>query len=127
MTEHLFKLKKDGKTVGYMQLQKQHKPSEYLGLLWRFSSDGNTRWTGQKARWPIFDTAHSFIIKDKNGKDVFADDKIKGFLEDSTDEIKGEVTLYEKTGAYRIKTGSSLKPRMLFVYDIELIEEKKDI
>lgn len=74
---HLFKLKKDGKTVGYLELYQ----------------DGNLRLEYNKASCPWVHTGwpshlrkflneekvtsiHPFVCKDKNKKDVFADDKV---------------------------------------------------
>ncbi len=54
MIEHLFKLKKDGKTVGYLCIKD--------GCI----STCSDPW----------DTAHPFVTKDKNGNDVFEGDKM---------------------------------------------------
>lgn len=117
-TKHLFKLKKDGKTVGYMQLQKHNKPNEHIGFLWRYSRDCKHRWTGQKARWPIFNSAHPFVTKDKNGKDVFAGDKVKAgnwYFE----------VIWQKYG-YGLKGKKSGWWRQFHEFEgIELIEEEQ--
>ena len=69
MTEHLFKLTKYGKTVGYMKIVGgavlyKHPPAEKWANAW-------LEW---KTAIICFDTAHPFVTKDKNGKDVFARD-----------------------------------------------------
>lgn len=73
--EHLYKLKKDGKTVGYCKLIKYRDPLDSIRrwVGWGYSKDGK-KW-GQ--RQTTFDTAHPFVTKDKNGKDVFAGDSVR--------------------------------------------------
>lgn len=128
MTEHLFKLKNKGKTVGYMQLQKQHPPNDYLSLLWRYSSDGKTKWTGQRARWPSFDSAHPFATQDKHGKDVFAGDKViyqppdlDELCEDEKEELEASVVggffVFDIEGTDFVKASK--------FGDIELIEDNE--
>ncbi len=72
--EHLFKLKKDGKTVGYLKIDKDL-------VCWRhttLSAALNKTWhTVHNSVRIDFDTAHCFVTKDKNGKDMFADDSVK--------------------------------------------------
>lgn len=69
--EHLFKLKKDGKCVGYLRIKDGKvwwKYTEYekaVALCWYNVGVGKTI---------KFDTAHQFVTKGKNGKDVFIDD-----------------------------------------------------
>jgi hypothetical protein len=70
--EHKFKLKKDGKTVGYLEI---------------FAEDGEVVFRKDLIDdmdcdiWEQgicdFDTAHPFVTKDKNGKDIFAGDSLK--------------------------------------------------
>lgn len=74
MNEYLFKLKKDGETVGYLKIDR--------GLVcWRhttLSAAINKTWhTVHNSVRIDFDTAHPFVTKDKNGKDVFANDKVQ--------------------------------------------------
>lgn len=68
---HLFKLKKDGKTVGYLKFAERAKGilfSPLLDGIWVPYDKGNPAM--------VFDIAHLFVCKDKNGKDVFADDEV---------------------------------------------------
>ena len=78
MTKHLFKLKEDGKTVGLIEL--------YQNGNLRLQYDGTScPWT--HICWPQHlskfleekkvTSTHPFVCKDKNGKDVFAGDRIK--------------------------------------------------
>ena len=67
MTEHLFKLMKDGKAVGYLRLKDgwtQFHSTNFEKDQWYYPC--GFKWT----------SAHSFVTKDKNGKDVFADDEV---------------------------------------------------
>lgn len=91
MNERLFKLKKKGKTVGYLiitegaiyiQYAEKGKPSGgYFGILRGF---------------PVFDSIHPFVTKDKNGKDVFAGDKIKAIISDiSSSFLTGKIVPHE--------------------------------
>jgi hypothetical protein len=73
MNEHLFKLKKDGKTVGYLRLNDK--------IWWKINrswieidpQEGCSEFFEDDNGW---DTAHPFVTKDKNGKDVFARDEV---------------------------------------------------
>ena len=63
MNEQLFKLKKNGETVGYLKLAKGWTQFQSLGRNdWYYPCDF------------AWHTAHPFVTHDKNGKDVFADD-----------------------------------------------------
>ncbi|KKL61790.1 hypothetical protein LCGC14_2191730, partial [marine sediment metagenome] len=79
--KHLFKLKKDGKTVGYLNISKICMLMGSIdGLDWRYITNQNPAGDLQLSnnQWiHFFDTAHPFVTKDKNGKDVFAGDKAK--------------------------------------------------
>jgi len=86
----LLKIKYQGISVGYLELQTYHPPDESLGLLWRYSKDMK-EWTGFKNEWPHFDQALLYITDDKNGEPVFEGDKIKGIHITSKEEIHGEV------------------------------------
>ena len=80
---NLFKLKRDGKTAGYLLLEngfllastnsknyfyvQEQTPTGSL-LIYPYSND---------PFWIDYDSEHPFVCKDKNGNDVFADDGIK--------------------------------------------------
>ena len=67
--KNLFKLKKDGKTVGYLELFVR-TPYGYPVLWFR-----NKEWhSGNNVQ---ADSVHPFVTKDKNGKDVFAGDTVR--------------------------------------------------
>jgi len=87
--EHLFKLKKDGKTVGYLKFEKVgFSIAIYLTQtdldiwypLWKMHYEGSSHSyefiVGKKSIYIIFDSIHPFVTKDKNGMDVFADDLV---------------------------------------------------
>jgi len=50
-----YRLLKDGKVVGYMELQP--KCCESSDLIWRYSENGKTGWDGQPRRRPNFNKA----------------------------------------------------------------------
>jgi hypothetical protein len=75
MTEHLFKLKRAGKTVGYLELRIK-TPHGYPVLWFRNLGrlDEGREWhSGNNIQ---ADSIHLFVTKDKNGKDVFAGDEV---------------------------------------------------
>lgn len=117
MNEPLFKLKKDGKTVGYCKLLKYRDPLDSVRHWrgWGYSKNGKN-WEQQII---TFDTAHPFVTKDKNGKDVFAGDKVKA------GSWEFEV-IWQKYG-YGLKGIKHGWWRQFNEFeDIELIEEKED-
>lgn len=70
---HLFKLKKDGKDVGRLRITcnaVMYKNKNTYGE-WLFTHSATN------LEEPSFDTAHPFVCKDKNGKDMFVEDKIR--------------------------------------------------
>ncbi len=76
MNEHRFKLKKDGKTVGYLKYDK-YRPdcNGDLDVYGKFIGDGDDKWC--EGVTPEFDAMYPFVTKDKNGNDVFAGDSVK--------------------------------------------------
>lgn len=128
MNENLFKLKKDGKTVGYVQLW------HWGGLL--YSKDTRFYPNTNKTRLPReIDgeglTFHSFVTKDKNGKDVFAGDLIKGIISDvSSKSLIGKIVAKESPLScwmfkWKFEGKEYLAPAP-DLQDIELIEDKDD-
>ena len=98
MTENRFKLKKDGKAVGYERYVYCDQREDYLkgkSLVPQHSKDGNNweylyAWelkTSPKGYWfdaqldiDVYiehDEKCCFVTKDKNGKDVFAGDTVR--------------------------------------------------
>lgn len=71
--EHLFQLKKDGKTVGYLKID----PKSRFGILWQKLNDVWVSTIDCPDLYFKFDSAHLFVCKDKFGKDVFADNWLR--------------------------------------------------
>jgi len=131
MNDYLFKLKKDGKKVGYLKIV---GAQFFYGLsLVNFQS------------WPIdiFKRViktpnlrslsnHPFVTKDTNGRKVFADDNIKAlyFWPDAKDPqtITGKVEWRDETFNWVLyHTPNTPEFAELWqLYDIELIEDKPD-
>lgn len=109
---HLFKLKKGEKTVGYLKIK------------------GNTYYRQAKGRWSCwrldFDTAHPFVCKDKNDKDVFMNSPITALCPDmSSERIKGCIVPNQNPlGCLMFKWSDGLYPAP-DLKDIELLEEKE--
>ena len=74
---NLFKLKKDSKTVGYLDLAgvqypyPDHKPM-FCGV--RFQKIGEKNWGKHEFEW---DEALPYVTDDKNGEKVFAGDRVR--------------------------------------------------
>ena len=119
--EHLFKLKKDGKTVGYCKLIKYRDPldSSRHWVGWGYSKNGKN-W-GQHII--SFDIVLPFVTKDKNGKDVFAGDKMQ-----SKDRLrKYEVVLNERQCNWFLRgLSTSWAVNEPTWKDYELIEDKEN-
>lgn len=125
MNEHLFKLKNDEKkTVGYLLLK--------CGAIFWKSRYECDEWTCNQEFAFEWATAHPFVTKDKNGKDVFADDKIKGlyFWPDAKkpQTITGKVGWRDETLNWVLyHTPNTPECADLWqLQNIELIEEKED-
>ena len=97
MIDYLFKLKKDGKTVGYLML---------MGAEARYGFDSDEcvythnifemqlckEYQDSYQSFLSVLIAHPFVTKDKNGKDVFAGDKVKTVIPDvSSDSLVGTI------------------------------------
>lgn len=137
--EHLFKLKKDGKTIGYEQSILQELLSD---TKWAYKAmitqqrlpDG--KWfdvlIGASYMKPILhDEKCPFVTKDKNGKDVFAGDKIKALyfsLEDfPPQEMMGKLDWRDETLNW-VLYHTPNTPECVDVWKlikIELIEEEQ--
>ncbi len=127
MNEHLFKLKEGGKVVGYLKIDR--------GLVcWKtttLSAALNETWhTVHNSARIDFDTAHPFVTKDKNGKDVFAGDMVSFVLAEGfgvTGRYIGIVYYCEKRLAFCVNALPAWDVRIKYnCSDIELIEDKKD-
>jgi hypothetical protein len=78
--------------------------------------------------WFDYDTAHPFVTKDKNGKDVFDGDRIRGFCVLWKRGVEGEVNWDELTFTYCVPDTITPKGKMAIrmLSDIELIEDKEN-
>jgi len=120
MNEHLFKIKKDGKTAGYCEW------TEDWG--WKYFND-----FAPENKFTYFTvaqtglTAHPFVTKDKNGKDVFEDDEIKGInpclIKDHP--VKG-IVFYDKIELCWFIETESESITLSNIDDIELIKDEED-
>ncbi len=82
MNEHRFKLKKDGKTVGYMQISEEVDTLSTTDPMAVFIKKVNGEWRTYEfdsiRHYKVtFNSVHPFVTKDKNGKDVFAGDSVR--------------------------------------------------
>ncbi len=131
MTEHRFKLKKDGKTVGYMQISEEVDTLSTSDPMAVFIKKVNGEWRTYefdsiRHYKVIFNSIHPFVTKDENGKDVFAGDKAYGkvWMEDlPVHRIVGEVIYYNC--GYCIQTPTTYY-HLNDLKDIELIEDIED-
>jgi len=122
MNEHLFKLKKDGKTVGY-----------YRFVIYRDDCDMELQYSKDGKLWNSgdmidFNSIHPFVTKDKNGKNVFHADYILANYRGKKEEAR----IYWDASAFRFfwvfgeKPEQNLKfPMSVDWKDIELIEDKE--
>lgn len=121
MSNHLFKLKKDGKCVGYLELRIR-TPYGYPVLWFRNLSrlDEGREWhSGNNVQ---ADSIHPFVTKDKHGKDVFADDPV--WFHWKGKKTKGKII---KEGLFWKYESVEKHSRTLCKFDIahiELIEGK---
>ena len=130
MNEYLFKLKKDGKAVGYieiyqngnirLQYDKCSCPWSHIG--WKFHL---RKFLDKKSVTSI----HPFVTKDKHGKDVFAGDKViyrppdlDELCQDEEEQLEASVV-----GGFLVFDieGTDFVEASKFG-DIELIEGKED-
>lgn len=74
---HLFKLKKDGKTVGYLKIDRclPNNPNRKELIVFSSSVDEATHWFENEPQFE-YDEVCPFVTKDKNGKEVFDGDKV---------------------------------------------------
>lgn len=124
---NLFKLKKDGKTVGYLELLVR-TPYGYPVLWFRDLGrlDEGREWhSGNNVQ---ADSIHPFVTKSKDGKDVFADDEIKAVILDvSSKPLIGRIIPNENSLScwmfkYKFEGKEYLAPAP-DLKDIELIED----
>ena len=126
MTKHLFKLKKDGKTVGYLRFAKYSDG----GLRIQLSLD-NFNWDDDPDLID-YDSAHLFVTKDKNGKDVFAEDfcRIGDPFGGIGSTVEGYVRWTDAELTWRIewndRRGDTISMLVSAITDIELIEDEDD-
>jgi len=116
---YLFKLTKDGKTVGYLRIKEGKVWWQYT----EYDKLVNACWYEVRTGKPIdFDTAHPFVCKDKNDKDVFGGDKVESMGGNrclvAWHEVHQQWCLWHIEGDYYFGALTSNE-------DVELIEESK--
>lgn len=124
--EHLYELKKDGKTVGYCEW------TEDWG--WKYYNDLESENKFTHFMVPqIGLTVHPFVTKDKNGKDVFAGDKVnyvgnKAIIKQNDGDFGYHLEFMDLPAMESIKTGRKVTNNLYreMCKDIELIEDKED-
>lgn len=129
MNEHLFKLKKDGKTVGYLLIEDGFLMVSENGInyysAYEQSPAGGLKICQEGNIFSLidFDTSHPFVCKDKNGKDVFVGDRVRRingepcFIEWYAEECR--YVLHNNQNYYDIDV-------LELEQGIELIEEKEN-
>ena len=136
MNEHLFKLKKDSKTVGYSHI------NNYGQLMFRFPDEAdwwciNIFWSKMIDRYgfgicPC--SYHPFVTKDKTGKDVFKGDEVLVY-KGKKNIGEGYVDFNERFLWWVVNNSNQDNDRespqdwsqlSLCDVDIELIEDKND-
>ena len=134
--KHLFKLKKDGKVVGYLELKggipspetAAEKPlTAIAGLIWYTAGKTLMAWRDIELQW---DTAHLLVTKGKNGKDVFAGDKVKAngimvIVKWDTRECRYMLSTIPSLCEYPPALYDNMGSKFVWP-DIELIEGKED-
>lgn len=119
--EHLFKLKRNDKTVGYCKWT--------VDWGWKYSliADFKDTFTHFAVAQHKGINAHPFVCKDKNGKDVFVDDKVSFWLIGCPDRATGIIKWQQESHRFVFVEDSS-KSEWGFTdkNDIELIEDKED-
>jgi len=135
MNDYLFKLKKDGKTVGYLNFE---GANPCYGFEIKFYAYGAYEFEQMLKKLYVSDIvladleSHPFVTKDKNGKDVFAGDRIKGLYlwpdTNKTQIITGKVDWREETFNWVLyHTPNTPECAELWqLYDFELIEDKNE-
>jgi hypothetical protein len=115
-----FKLKKDGKTVGYARFEK-YRPQYNNDLCLQSNRDG-IEWYDNEPQFE-YDSIHPFVCADKNREDVFADDKFTfehiGYMSEPA------VARFDKIEMrwYAITTKNGFRLPLSQCKDIELIKE----
>ena len=121
MTEHLFKLKRDGKTAGYS------KWTEDWGWEYSLTSDFEKPFHHFAVAQTKGIIAHPFVTKDKRGKDVFEGDKIYVFNSKMSCRVIWSAT-HRGWAAQLSENPKGLPMSFVSFYprDIELIEDKEN-
>ena len=97
---NLFKLKKDGKTVGYLRFAEYSDKDLHIQL----SVEGD-EWDDD-SELVEYNEILPYVCDDKNGEKVFAGDKVKGEGIGEPDDIG--IVGYSKKGFYEIDIGWEL-------------------
>jgi len=117
--EHLFKLGKDGKTVGYLWIRDGY-------ITYHTHPDAQP-----EPSIPIWDAAHPFVCQDKNGKRVFEDDNViygcqRAIVKQNDGDFGYHLEFMDLPVMEPIKTGKKVTNILYreMCKDIELIKEK---
>ena len=127
--EHLFKLKKDGKTVGYLKINPEGKwdelhPMEDKFMFRPIGEAHKGKWYCIGYKCLDFDSIHPFVTKDKNGKDVFEGDRVYVF-----DKVACKVIWSSTHRGWAVQLcenpeGLPMSMSSFYPKDIELIKDK---
>lgn len=129
--EHLFKLKKDGKTVGYAHI------NHYGQLMFRLPNESD--WWCKDKFWELMRVKygfgippcsyHPFVTKDKDGKDVFAGDIVKVYFGELPSTLTAKAKIIYSHCQFMaggIEEDNNKGPWSLDSKHIELIEDKEN-
>lgn len=120
MIELRFKLKKAGQTVGYMRIGYSIRPDR-LDCQWRYA-DGDGHWNLGTPDIGFCDSAHPFVCRDRNGRDVYCDDWVLFRLDNDEPGERTQITVGDKWTGFQVLYRTL---RLMFKSeDIELLEDQ---
>lgn len=115
MSELKFKLKKAGKTVGYMRVM-PGQSTPWLCILYR-ETEEHKWFIIADGDLPLFDSIHPFVCQDRKGKDVYEGDTVH----DTSVDANGTVIWREDVLEFALIMRNGLHECIIRKY-IELIE-----
>lgn len=117
--KHLFKLKKDGKTVGYYRFDKAPYDETVMEL--QQSRDGGISWQSSIDRI-TYDEILLYVTADKNGEPVFAGDKVN-YKPEFLGWITGIIKWQDKLACYVVEWNNGTQVSYDGSKNIELIKD----